>query len=84
MTGVHALPPWATRPVNLCPDCRRERRAGERHGMGDLDHEGEVVGVTCLDADGEVLLRPDPWPALDSEVAADPWSTHDPTSPPPF
>lgn len=85
MTGPHYMPPWATRPVDLCPDCRRHRRQGERHSMGDLDHEGEVVAVTCLDGAGEVLLPPAPWaPSLPGESRyPDPWYTPS-DEPPPF
>lgn len=76
------LPPWAdTTRVQICLDCRRQIRPGERHGLLDgLTDDGEPLGFTCLDADGELLLPPPPQPYS----GPDPWSAQGPTEPPPF
>lgn len=76
------LPPWTdTSRIRLCPDCRRQPQAGERHGLLDgTTEDGEPLGFTCLDAADEMLLPP----PTGSYSGPDPWSLGDPSEPPPF
>lgn len=44
-----------------CRDCHRVPEPGEQHGLLDgLTDEGEPLGFTCLDADGDVIYEPRP------------------------
>lgn len=68
------------RTPTRCHDCGQIPEEGERHSLLDgTTDDGEPLGFTCLDADGEVLLPP----VTTGPVTPDPWSTPS-SEPPPF